>query len=59
MEEIPEEIKEILRKQGIEPDWDKFEEEFTKFFLPAWLGTTDEQEIQKAYDDLKARKSDD
>jgi len=28
MEEISEEIKEILRKQGIEPDWDKFEEEF-------------------------------
>jgi len=48
-----------LREQGIEPDYDKFEEEFIKFFLRAWLLTTDEQEIQKAYDDLKARKSDD
>jgi hypothetical protein len=59
MEEIPEDIKEILREQGIEPDYDKFEEEFIKFFLRAYLLTTDEQEIQKAYDDLKARKSDD
>ena len=59
MEEIDEDFIAEMRKQGFEIDYENIEEGYIKLYLRSDLLTTDEQEIQEGYDDLKARKSDD